>query len=81
MTHQRAAFVEPRREDARFLEKRRYQMLIDGKSVDSESGETIARESPAYADLVVSEIPKGTRADAERAILAARKAFDEGPCP
>ncbi|WP_291421133.1 aldehyde dehydrogenase family protein [Devosia sp.] len=81
MSSQRTAFVEPRREDARFTQKRRYQMLIDGKSVEAESGETITRESPAYADLVVSEIPRATKGDAERAILAARHAFDEGPWP
>jgi acyl-CoA reductase-like NAD-dependent aldehyde dehydrogenase len=56
-------------------------MLIDGRSVDAESLETISRESPAYDGLVTSEIPRGSFSDAERAILAARRAFDEGPWP
>ena len=78
--NQYAAFVPPRATDARMM-TRRYQMLIDGKSVDAESGETISRESPAYAGLIAAEIPRASRADAERAILVARKAFDEGRWP
>jgi betaine-aldehyde dehydrogenase len=31
--------------------------------------------------VIVSEIPNGSAADSERAILAARSAFDEGPWP
>lgn len=79
MTRQSNLFVKPRSEDPRLSQRRRYQMLIDGKSVDAESGETITRESPAYAETIVSEVPKASRADAERAILAARRAFDHGP--
>lgn len=73
-------FVPPRLADPR-LTARRYQMLIDGKSVEAETGETITRDSPAYAPTLVSEIPRGSRADAGRAILAARRAFDTGPWP
>jgi acyl-CoA reductase-like NAD-dependent aldehyde dehydrogenase len=73
-------FTPPRLSDPRLV-TRRYQMLIDGKSVDAASGEIITRESPAYAGLVAGEIPKASLADAERAILAARRAFDEGPWP
>ncbi|MDE1995966.1 MAG: aldehyde dehydrogenase family protein [Rhizobiaceae bacterium] len=56
-------------------------MLINGASVPALSGETITRESPAHPGHVVSIIPRGTRADAERAIAAARAAFDNGPWP
>lgn len=76
-----SAFVPPRAADPRLSQARRYRMLIDGRSIDAEAGETILRESPAYDGFVVSEIPKGTRADAERAIFAARRAFDDGPWP
>ena len=78
--NQHLPFTPPRAADPRMV-TRRYQMLINGKSVDAESGETITRESPAYAGLIASEIPRASLADAERAILAARKAFDEGPWP
>ncbi len=78
--NQHLPFTPPRAADPRMV-TRRYQMLIDGKSVDAESGETITRESPAYAGLIAGEIPRASLADAERAILAARKAFDEGPWP
>jgi acyl-CoA reductase-like NAD-dependent aldehyde dehydrogenase len=63
------------------MKTRRFQMLVGGRSVDAESGETISRESPAYDGLITSEIPRGSFADAEKAILAARHAFDDGPWP
>jgi acyl-CoA reductase-like NAD-dependent aldehyde dehydrogenase len=74
------AFYPPRSSDPR-MKTRRFQMLVGGRSIDAESGETISRESPAYDGLVTSEIPRGSFADAEKAILAARLAFDEGPWP
>ncbi len=74
-------FIEPRRDDPRLTVDRRYKMLIDGKSVDAESGETIERVSPAYEGRVVSTVPKGSRADTQKAIAAARRAFDTGPWP
>ena len=75
-----ATFYPPRTADPR-MKTRRFQMLIDGRSVDAESRQTISRESPAYDGLVTSEIPRGSFADAEKAVLAARRAFDEGPWP
>lgn len=74
-------FIEPRRADARLTVERHYKMLIDGRSVQALGGDTIRRESPAYEGMVVSTLPKGTRADAEMAIAAARRAFDDGPWP
>ena len=76
-----AAFIEPRREDARLLETRRYKMLIGGKSVDARSGETFKRGSPVWPGVIVGEWPKADVADVEAAIAAARMAFDEGPWP
>ncbi|HUB70807.1 MAG TPA: aldehyde dehydrogenase family protein [Acidimicrobiales bacterium] len=73
-------FYPPRTSDPR-MKTRRFQMLIGGRSVDAESGETMSRESPAYDGLVTSQIPRGSFADAEKAVLAARQAFDEGPWP
>ncbi|MBD9652656.1 aldehyde dehydrogenase family protein [Ensifer sp. ENS09] len=59
---------------------RAFQMLIDGKWVDSAEGRTIERVAPGHG-VVVSRYQAGTKADAEKAIAAARRAFDEGAWP
>ncbi|HEV7310688.1 aldehyde dehydrogenase family protein [Ensifer sp.] len=59
---------------------RAFQMLIDGKWVDSAEGRTIERAAPGHG-VVVSRYQAGTKADAEKAIAAARRAFDEGAWP
>jgi len=74
-------FIEPRRDDPRVTENRRYKMVINGKSVDAASGKTIKRESSVHPGLFVGEWPEASREDVETAILAARQAFDEGPWP
>ena len=74
-------FIEPRRDDPRLAQDRRYHMVINGKDVDAASGKTIKRESSVHPGLVVGEWPEASRDDVEVAILAARKAFDEGPWP
>jgi betaine-aldehyde dehydrogenase len=58
-------------------EPRQFRMLIDGQWRHSGSGETMTRLSPAH-DIPVSQMPKGTVEDADRAIAAARRAFDDG---
>jgi len=74
-------FIEPDRADPRLAIERRYTMLVGGRSVAAASGRTIRRESPVHPGLVVGEFPDASAADVERAILAARRAFDEGPWP
>ena len=74
-------FVAPNLSDPRLASKRAYRMLIDGKSADAQSGETVTRESPGHRGKVVGEWPSGTTADAQLAIAAARRAFDNGPWP
>ena len=59
---------------------RAFQMLIDGKWVDSAEGRTIERVAPGHG-VVVSRYQAGTKLDAEKAIAAARRAFDEGAWP
>ncbi|MGF6159005.1 acyl-CoA reductase-like NAD-dependent aldehyde dehydrogenase [Ensifer sp. KUDG1] len=59
---------------------RAFQMLIDGKWVDSAEGRTIERVAPGHG-VVVSRYQAGTKADAEKAIATARRAFDEGSWP
>lgn len=59
---------------------REFSMLIDGKWTAGAEGKTIDRLSPAHG-VVVSRYQSATKVDAERAIAAARKAFDTGPWP
>ncbi len=61
------------------LKVREFKMLIDGKWI-SGSGAPIERLAPSHG-VVVSSFQGGTKADAERAIGVARKAFDTGPWP
>jgi betaine-aldehyde dehydrogenase len=57
-----------------------YQMLIDGQWVGAASGLTYEVVDPA-TEQVIAIVPKGAVVDAERAVRAARKAFDSGPWP
>ena len=58
---------------------RDFRMLIDGVWTEG-LGNAIERVAPGHG-VVVSRYPAGTKADAERAIAAARHAFDDGPWP
>jgi betaine-aldehyde dehydrogenase len=59
---------------------RDYQNLIDGQWVDAADGRISERTSPAH-DVVVGRYPAGGVEDLDRAVAAARKAFDDGPWP
>ena len=58
----------------------RGKLLIDGAWQDASDGSTLERRSPAHDKLVAVYAQAGT-ADAEKAIAAARRAFDHGPWP
>ena len=58
---------------------RDFKMLIDGKW-EAGASRPIERVAPSHG-VIVSRYPMGTKADAERAIAAARKAFDHGSWP
>jgi betaine-aldehyde dehydrogenase len=58
-------------------EPRRFRMFIDGEWADAGDGAVVERFSPAH-DVVVSIFAKGTAADADLAVAAARRAFDDG---
>jgi acyl-CoA reductase-like NAD-dependent aldehyde dehydrogenase len=58
----------------------RGRLLIGGEWVDAADGATMERRSPAH-DRVVATYALAGVADAERAIGAARVAFDHGPWP
>ncbi len=59
---------------------RSYQLLIAGKAVDAASGETFTAYNPA-TNQAVAQVAKAGKEDVDRAVAAARKAFDEGPWP
>jgi betaine-aldehyde dehydrogenase len=59
---------------------RDFKMLIDGKWVAGSGADPIERIAPSHG-VVVSRFQAGSKADAERAIAVARKAFDTGPWP
>ena len=62
---------------SRFVAKPR-QMLIDGKWVNAASGKTFPTYNPATGE-VLAHVAEGDKEDVERAVLAARAAFDKGP--
>lgn len=51
------------------------KMLIDGKWVDAASGETFTTYNPATEEPI-AQVPAGDKTDIDRAVTAARKAFD-----
>jgi len=58
-----------------FLDGRPKRLLIDGKWVDSDSGQTLPTLNPANGEML-AEIPDGTASDVDRAVTAARRAFE-----
>ncbi|KAL6969474.1 aldehyde dehydrogenase (NAD(+)) [Sarracenia purpurea var. burkii] len=56
------------------------QLLINGKFVDAASGKTFPTVDPRTGE-VITHVSEGDAEDINRAVSAARKAFDEGPWP
>ncbi|MEH7275184.1 aldehyde dehydrogenase family protein [Neobacillus vireti] len=67
------------RNAAEFISKPK-KMLINGKWVEALSGETSQTYNPATGEVITS-VAKGGKEDIDRAVNAARKAFEEGPWP
>ena len=57
---------------------RQHRMLIDGRFVLAASGKTFPVYNPATGD-VVAKVPEAETEDVDRAVIAARRAFDDGP--
>src|SRR5213596_2498275 len=57
-----------------------YQLYIDGAFRDAEGGKTADSINPATEEPW-ARIARASRTDTQRAIAAARRAFDEGPWP
>lgn len=62
----------------RFLDGRPKQLFIDGDWTPAASGKTFQTENPSTGE-VLAELAEGDKADVDRAVAAARRAFDEGP--
>jgi len=56
------------------------KLLIDGEFVDAASGKTFPTIDPR-SEQVIAEVAEGDAEDINRAVRAARKAFDHGPWP
>lgn len=56
------------------------KMLIGGRWLDAASGNTFATYNPATGDIL-AQVAEGDRADVNRAVTAARTAFESGPWP
>jgi aldehyde dehydrogenase (NAD+) len=56
------------------------RLFIDGAWADASDGGTWEQSNPATNEVVTS-FAIGTAADVDRAVMAARRAFDEGPWP
>ncbi len=54
------------------------KMLIGGRWVDAVSGKTFPTYNPATGEVLVN-VAEGTHADVDRAVSAARNAFENGP--
>jgi phenylacetaldehyde dehydrogenase len=68
-------FEEPRIRET--LDSVHRKMLINGEWVDSASGENFETLNPATEE-VLGVVPRGQAEDVNRAVRAARKAFEEG---
>jgi phenylacetaldehyde dehydrogenase len=72
-----AAAIRP--EVRSFVDANR-KLLIDGHFVEAASGKTFETYDPATGD-VLARVAEGDREDVERAVRAARRAFESGPWP
>jgi phenylacetaldehyde dehydrogenase len=69
--------LDPRLRHAGVFLGRSAGMLIDGDLVPAASGKTFAVYNPATG-AAIANVPEGDKADVDRAVAAARRAFDYG---
>jgi len=72
-----SAYPSLQKDVARFVSATR-RMLIDGKWVEAASGKTFTTYDPA-TEQPLAEIAAGDKEDVDRAVRAARRAFEDGP--
>ncbi len=63
-----------------FLQQQPIKMLIGGQWVESASGKTFETYNPSTGE-VLAKVAEGESEDINRAVVAARKAFESGPWP
>jgi acyl-CoA reductase-like NAD-dependent aldehyde dehydrogenase len=63
-----------------FLQRQPIKMLIGGQWVEAASGETFETINPSTGE-VLARVAAGANEDINRAVAAARKAFESGPWP
>src|SRR2546426_6793008 len=68
------------RSNAMAVTQQLYQFVIDGREAGAASGRTATVTNPATGEGVAS-VPVADEQDVQRAVMAARRAFDEGPWP
>ncbi|HEX8915846.1 MAG TPA: aldehyde dehydrogenase family protein [Humisphaera sp.] len=73
-----ATATAPARQSASTVKVGPTQMLIDGKFVNSVSGRTFETINPATGD-VIARVAEGEAPDVDKAVRAARRAFEAGP--
>src|SRR6202030_4143410 len=59
---------------------RRYRMYINGEFVESQSGKYFPIIDPS-TENILAEVPDADEKDVDRAVAAAKAAFDSGPWP
>jgi phenylacetaldehyde dehydrogenase len=65
-------------QDVQAFLAREHQLLIGGEWCAAQSGETFSVENPA-TEQGIANVARGAAADVDRAVRAAREAFDTGP--
>ena len=65
---------------AAFIDRKVHRHLIGGEWVDSKSGECFDTFDPATGQSI-GKIARGTKVEVDAAVVAARKAFSNGPWP
>ncbi|MEW4452387.1 aldehyde dehydrogenase family protein [Bremerella sp. JC817] len=68
-----------RRETQAFIDQQ-HQLLIDGQWMPAASGKTFEVTNPADGKTI-AEVAEGDKADVDKAVAAARRAFETGPWP
>src|SRR5450631_2748920 len=63
-----------------FLQQQPVKMLIGGQWVEAASGKTFETMNPSTGE-VLAQVTEGDSEDVNRAVAAARKAFESGPWP
>jgi aldehyde dehydrogenase (NAD+) len=69
--------VKEQKFEALEMKRDQYWMIINGERVESSTGETYITFAPATGEPIAT-VAKATKEDAERAVQAARNAFDLG---